>query len=278
MGLRHKYRLQLLLEIAEISKISYFWCLYKKDKPDKYSKIKEKIKDIHKNDKALGYRRIEIILRKQGTKINHKTVLKLMKNMGIKGKTIKKKYNFFRGTTGEVAPDIINRNFVATNPYEKLTTDVTQFNILGQKVYLSPILDMYNREIISSDISKSPNFKQIISMLKKMVVKLPINVAPILHSDQGWQYSMDNYQKILKSHNITQSMSRKGNCLDNSIMESFFGRLKVEMFYGEKFASVNDFVDKLKKFLDYYNSNRVSVKLDGLSPIEYREQYFSEFN
>jgi len=133
-------------------------------------------------------------------------------------------------------------------------------------------MDLYNREIISYDISLSPNLEQVRNMLNGLFEKLPNGATPILHSDQGWQYQHSKYQRYLREHNIIQSMSRKGNCMDNGAMENFFGRLKVEMFYGEKFESVNDFIEKLREYIEYYNIERISLKLKGLSPVQYRTQ------
>ena len=243
-------------------------------KPNKYENVEKEILKIYeKSYKAYGYRRIQIDLRKEKIFINHKTTLKLMRSLKIRGKIKKKKYNSFRGAVSNKSPNLIDRNFKATKPYEKLTTDVSQFNVCGEKIYLSPILDMYSNEIVSYSISTSPNMAQIKQMMEGLFKNLPEGAEPILHSDQGWQYWQDDYCNLLKSRNIKQSMSRKGNCLDNSIMESFFGRLKVEMFYGEKFENKEDFIARLRKYIDYYNSERISLKLNGLSPIQYRNQF-----
>ena len=209
-------------------------------------------------------------MRAKGYIINHKTVLKLMKSLNLKGKQRKnEKYHSYKGEVGKVAENLLRRDFSAEKPFEKLTTDVTQFNVCGEKVYLSPILDLYNREIISYSISLSPNLEQIREMLSGLFEKLPETARPLFHSDQGWQYQHAEYQRLLKAHNITQSMSRKGNCMDNGAMENFFGRLKVEMFYGEKFESVNAFIEKLKEYIEYYNNERIITKLKT-SPVKYR--------
>ena len=192
--------------------------------------------------------------------------------MGLRGKRRKSKYKSYKGEVGKIAPNVINRNFETSKPFEKLVTDVTEFAVCEDKVYLSPILDLYNNEIISYSVSLSPNFEQTREMLKGLFDKLPKGETPILHSDQGWQYQMKEFQRLLREHSIRQSMSRKGNCLDNSVMENFFGRLKVEMFYGEKFESVNVFIDKLKEYVYYYNNERISLKLKGKSPVQYRTQ------
>ena len=199
-----------------------------------------------------------------------------MNSLGLKGKQHKNtRYYSYKGEIGKIADNLLKRDFHSTNPFEKLTTDVTEFKVCGEKVYLSPIMDLFNREIISYSISKYPNLDQIREMLNGLFKKLPANVTPIFHSDQGWQYQRNEYQRLLSEHNITQSMSRKGNCLDNSAMENFFGRLKVEMFYGEKFKSVNSFIDELKDYIYYYNNERISSKVKGMSPVQFRTHSLS---
>ena len=193
-----------------------------------------------------------------------------MKTLHLQAKQRRSKYKSYKGEVGKVAPNILKRNFEANKPFEKLTTDVTEFSVCGEKVYLSPIMDLYNREIISYNISRSPNFWQTREMLNGLFEKLPNDARPILHSDQGWQYQMREYQRLLAEHNITQSMSRKGNCLDNSSMENFFGRLKVEMFFGEKFQTTDEFIRCLEEYIAYYNNEIISLKLKGMSPIQYR--------
>lgn len=262
-----------LLEFANNPRSTFYYHLSILSKKDKYSVEKQEILNIFNQNKSrYGYRRILLELRNLGYTINHKTVLKLMKSLNIQGKQRKSKYKSYKGEVGKIAPNIINRDFVANAPFQKLTTDVTEFAVCDEKVYLSPILDMFNNEIVSYSISTSPNFNQTREMLNELINKLPTNSNPILHSDQGWQYQMKEYQRILKENNITQSMSRKGNCLDNSVIENFFGRLKTEMFFGEKFESVNTFIDKLKEYIYYYNNERIILKLK-MSPVKYRTQY-----
>ncbi len=149
-----------------------------------------------------------------------------MFNLGLKGKRPKEKYHSYKGDIGKKADNIIHRDFKATKPNQKWTTDVSQFNFSWGKCYLSPILDMYNDEIISYDLSLHPNLEQIINMLNKAFNKYDSLDDLIFHSDQGWQYQHQTFIDKLNEKGITQSMSRKGNCYDNSIMESFFGTLK----------------------------------------------------
>ena len=226
---------------------------------------------FEKNGQRYGYRRIACALQEKGIKINHKKVQRLMKMLGIRGKTRKNgKYHSYKGEVGTVADNLLSRDFYAENACEKLATDVTQFHVCTTKVYLSPIMDLYNNEIMSYSISLRPDLAQIREMLDGLSKKLPEGATPILHSDQGWQYQHAEYQRYLKEHNITQSMSRKGNCMDNGAMECFFGRLKVEIFYGEKFESVDDFMQKLREYISYWNNERISLKLKGMSPVGYR--------
>jgi putative transposase len=271
LELRQRYKLALLLKCSKLPRSTFYYYL-KQSKQDKYSVEKVEIQHLfEENKQRYGYRRITALLRQKGIVLNHKTVLKLMKSLNLNGKTRKnEKYHSYKGEVGKVADNLLQRDFTASKPFEKLTTDVTQFNVCNDKVYLSPVMDLYNREIISYSISLSPNLAQIWEMLDGLFEKLPDGATPIFHSDQGWQYQHSEYQRQLKEHNIIQSMSRKGNCMDNGAMENFFGRLKVEMFYGEKFQTVDEFVHCLEQYISYYNNERISLKLKGMSPVQYR--------
>lgn len=241
--------------------------------PDKYAKIKEQVRSIYcENQGRYGYRRITQELHNQGYIINHKTVQRLMKILGLKCMVRIKKYRSYRGEIGKIAPNIIKREFNATAPNQKWTTDITEFSLFGQKLYLSPILDMYNSEIISYVISERPVLKQVMDMLDIAFAKIPDKTNLIFHSDQGWQYQHKQYQKKLKDKGIRQSMSRKGNCLDNSIMENFFGLLKSELLYLQDFSSIEEFKLELENYMGYYNNKRIKCKLKGLSPVQYRIQ------
>ena len=254
-----------------MSRSTYYYQQKRLRELDKYREVKEQIKSIFERNKGrYGYRRVHITLLQQGTLLNHKTTQKLMKSMGLKGKQRKHKYRSYKGEVGKVSANILNRQFESQKPFEKLVTDVTEFHICNEKVYLSPVMDLFNREIVAHSISRSPSFAQTKVMLEQLFEKLPKEATPLMHSDQGWQYQMREYQSMLKEHNISQSMSRKGNCLDNSVMENFFGRLKTEMFIGETFSSVDDFQQKLEEYICYFNNERVSLKLKGMSPVQYR--------
>ena len=259
------------MKLSGLARSTYYY-YQKHQNTDKYEYEKQVIQEIFNSNKGrYGYRRITMVMHNKGYVINHKTVLKLMNSLGLKGKQRKNdKYHSYKGQVGKVADNHLNREFYAEKPFEKLTTDVTQFKIGDEKIYLSPVMDLFNREIVSYSISTSPNLWQIREMLDGLFEKLPADATPLFHSDQGWQYQHAEYQRLLAEHNIKQSMSRKGNCMDNGAMENFFGRLKVEMYYGEKFESVNTFIDELKQYIDYYNNERISTKLKGMSPVKYR--------
>ena len=271
--LRQKYTLTALLALAKLSRSTYYYHLKQVNKPDKYREIKEQITAIyHENQGRYGYRRITMELHNRGYVINHKTVQRLMKELGIKCMVRIQKYRSYKGEVGKIAPNLIECDFSAPAPNQKWTTDITEFSLFGEKIYLSPILDMFNGEIISYNISSRPVLGQVMDMLDKAFAKIPDNTNLIFHSDQCWQYQHKQYQKRLIDKGIQQSMSRKGNCLDNSVMENFFGLLKSELLYLREFQSIDEFVMELEKYIDYYNNKRIKSKLKGLSPVQYRVQ------
>ncbi len=195
-----------------------------------------------------------------------------MKILNLKCMVRLKKYKSYKGEVGRIADNILKRDFKADKPNLKWVTDITEFNLFCQKVYLSPILDLFNGEIVSYNIGYRPTFDLVSSMLTKAFENLPNNTKLILHSDQGWHYQIKPYQRMLKKKGITQSMSRKGNCLDNAVIENFFGHLKSELLYLQKFQSLEHFIEELHEYIYYYNNNRIKAKLKGLSPVEYRNQ------
>lgn len=275
MELRHKFDLEILLNQTNMARSSFYYHKKQFDLPDKYKKIKELIKTIyHQHKGRYGYRRITDELQNRAIIINHKTVLRLMKLLGLKSIIRVKKYKSYKGENGKIAPNLLERKFKATAPNQKWATDITEFNVSGNKLYLSPIIDLFNQEIISYELTERPVFNQIVMMLNKAFKKIPNNTNLMLHSDQGWQYQMKRYQYILKEKGIIQSMSRKGNCLDNAIIENFFGTLKSEMFYTQKFKSIKQLKIEIDKYIIYYNNERIKSNLNKMSPIKYRAHYY----
>ena len=274
--LRLKYNLKILLKISKLAKSVYYYTLAKENKDDKNKEIIEKIREIFINNKErYGYRRITLELKNQGYNVNHKKVYRIMVKLGLKPlKRNKRKYSSYKGTVGKIADNLIKRNFNSDKPNEKWYTDVTEFNLRGEKCYLSPILDGFNGEIISYNTSKSPNLNQINDMLNKAFDKNNNLEGLIFHSDQGWQYQHASYQQRLKNKGINQSMSRKGNSLDNGMMENFFGLLKTEMFYDQEdnYETLDELIKAIDDYIYYYNNDRIKEKLKGLSPENYRLQ------
>ena len=225
------------------------------------------------NKEKCGFHRIYRELRNRGVRVNHKRVQRLMHDMKLFGKTPKEKYHSYKGKVGKIADNIIDRDFSTAAPLQKQTTDVSQFRFSWGKCYLSPILDMNTNEIISYNLSLSPNMEQIQRLLNKAFEKFPSVEGLIFHSDQGWQYQHAYFRNTLKEHGIIQSMSRKGNCYDNCIMETFFGRLKNEIFYGyEKYYRLfGEFSEAMRKYIDYYNNERIQTKTKWMPPAKYRE-------
>lgn len=204
--------------------------------------------------------------------MNHKTVQRLMAELSLRSLIRVKKYRSWKGEAGRAAPNILNRNFSASKSNEKWVTDVTEFSLQGKKLYLSPVLDLFNREIISYSLSEKPVMKMMDTMLLDAFSRLGPEESPLLHSDQGWQYRMAGYQAKLKAQGVIQSMSRKGNCLDNAVVENFFGTLKSECFYPGQFGNLDELKRAIHEYIHYYNNERISLKLKGLSPVEYRTQ------
>ena len=264
--LRLTYSLKILLKVSGLAKSVYYYTLAKTDKDNKNKEIIDKIKEIFLNNKErYGYRRITLELRNQGFEVNHKKVYRLMVKLGLKPlKRNKRKYSSYKGTIGKIADNYINREFYADKPNQKWYTDVTEFNLRGEKCYLSPILDGFNGEVISYNTSKSPNLEQINDMLNKGFEGKNLE-GLIFHSDQGWQYQHESYQQRLKNHGIIQSMSKKGNSMDNGMMENFFGLLKTEMFYDQedKYKNIDELIIAIDDYIDYYNNDRIKVKLKG---------------
>ena len=273
------FRLDLLLETAGLARSTYYYQLKQLDGFDKDKELKAEIQSIYCEHKGnYGYRRMTLELRNRGFMVNHKKVQRLMKVLGLSARIRRKrKYSSYQGEVGKKAENLIQRQFEASKPMEKCYTDVTEFAIPNstQKLYLSPVLDGFNSEIIAYNLSTSPNLEQVKSMLDQSFTEEHYENT-ILHSDQGWQYQHQYYHQFLEDKGIQPSMSRKGDSPDNGMMESFFGILKSEMFYGyeKTFHSLEQLEQAIVDYIDYYNNKLIKVKLKGLSPVQYRTKSF----
>lgn len=274
-ALRHEFPVSRLLQLAEIPRSTYYYHAKKADQPDRYENVKQEIRNICEENKGrYGYRRVTMELHRRNYHINHKKVLKLMGELGLLSRVRMKKYNSYRGEIGKAAPNLLNRDFTAMSPNQKWVTDITEFQLFGKKLYLSPILDLFNGELVSYSLSYHPDFQQIRDMLHEAFDHLPSGDHPILHSDQGWQYRMEEYRQLLRKKGISQSMSRKATCLDNAVAENFFSILKTELLYLQQFTSLEQFIEELKKYLHYYNYQRIKLRLKT-NPVQYRLDFLA---
>lgn len=263
--------MKALIKLDEIPRSTYYFYVKKMERPDKDEELKILIKEIFDEHKGrYGYRRIRDELVNRGYNVNHKKVQRIMKELGLKSMVRMKKYRSYKGKVGKTAPNILDRNFKAEKPNEKWVTDITEFKLFGEKLYLSPILDLFNGEIITYTIGSRPTYSLVSEMLEKSFERISDNDELIIHSDQGWHYQMKQYRYALKEHGITQSMSRKGNCYDNAVIENFFGIMKSEFLYLNEFESIEHFKQELEEYMFYYNNKRIKSKLKGKSPIQYR--------
>ncbi len=277
--LRTKYDLKILLEITAIPLSVYYYQVNSiKNKVNKYVEIEKEIDYLYlqKHKKRIGYQRVYIELKKQGNVIGKNKVLEIMKKKGYSCQNTRRyrKYNSYKGNLGGVVPNIIERNFKTIKPFEKAGTDITMFRINDKAVYLSPIIDFCTREILSYEVGTDAKVVKIINMLKKLESTHRDNIkGMIIQSDQGVQYQNSRYSEMLSEMKIIQSMSRKGNCLDNSPTENFFGRLKEEIWYNKSYRYKNEkeLIDQIHEYIKYYNETRIVTRLKT-SPIDYRNQ------
>jgi transposase InsO family protein len=273
MSLLPRFPLAGLLALTGLARSTFYYQRSALQVPDKHTELKEQIQSVYEQEKGLyGYRRITAVLRQLGVVVNHKVVQRLMGVMQLKSVVRPKKYRAYKGLVGTLAPNLLERNFTAQRPNQKWVTDVTEFKVGQQKLYLSPVMDLYNGEIVAYQMDTRPCFAMVTTMLDKAFERLKHKPRLVIHSDQGWQYQQAQYRYKLEKQGVQQSMSRKGNCLDNAAMESFFGTLKSEFFYLKKFDSVEELKAGVDDYIRYYNYDRIKMKLGGLSPVAYRTQ------
>ena len=259
----------------------YWQKRFKLENPDK--EIEEKIVEIRELNKDYGYRRVSGELRNQGYIVNKKKVQRIMQKLNLQVTSFtrkSRKYSSYKGRIGTVAPNRINRRFNTHIPHQKITTDTTEFkyyeidakgHMTMRKLYLDPFMDMCNGEIVSYAMDKRPTARNVMNALELAIeATADCPYRRTFHSDQGWAYQMKAYTKRFKEEKIFQSMSRKGNCLHNSLMENFFGLLKQEIYYGVVYYSYEELESEIRKYIKYYNENRIKEKLGYLSPVQYR--------
>jgi putative transposase len=272
--LKAHYPLRLLLQIADLPRSTFYDHRRRLRRDDAQAGIKEAIRDAFTAAKsAYGHRRIRAVLHRQGWQVSKKTVLKLMRQLGLHCPVRRRKrYNSFRGEVGEAADNVLNRQFTTRSRHTKWVTDVTEFTVGATKVYLSPVLDLHDNRVVSATAGPSPSVKMITDGLRTAINMLGPEEKPLVHSDQGFQYRHTLWRDALRDAGLTQSMSRKGTCLDNAAMEGFFSHLKEEWFRIQKPTTVDAFHEGLNHYLRWWNTTRIQERLGYLSPDEYRAQ------
>ena len=274
MALRDKYPVKSILEVFDMAKSSYCYQQKQIKKENKIAKIKERIKILFfESHKRYGYRRIHLLLKREGIIISEKIVRSIMKEENLIVLAIRqRKYNSYLGEISPAVPNEIQRDFHADKPNKKWLTDITEFKIGEGKVYLSPIIDCFDGMPITWTVGTSPNAELVNTMLDNAIVLLKENEHPIIHSDRGCHYRWSGWIQRMDEAGLTRSMSKKGCSPDNSACEGFFGRMKNEMFYGEKWdkISVEEFISIINQYMQWYRDKRIKLSLGGLSPMEYR--------
>ncbi|WP_307311548.1 IS3 family transposase [Neobacillus driksii] len=274
--LKETFKPKDVLQIVGIPESTYHYHIKMMNKENPDQELEELIQSIFEEHNGnYGYRRIQLELENRGYEVNHKKVQRIMNELGLKGDKFKlksRKYSSYKGTTGTVAKNLINRRFKTNVCHQKLTTDITEFKCSdGIKLYLNPIMDMFNSEILSFGIGMRPTLDLALTPLEEALeIVKDSKFRTTVHSDQGWHYQHNKWVKTLKKNKVFQSMSRKGNCLDNSPMENFFGLLKQEMYYGEALCSYEELKKRIEEYISYYNNKRIKQKLAGMSPVQYR--------
>lgn len=272
--LKADYPLPVLLAVAGLARSTFFYHQARLARPDPHAELKAAITEAFEAAHGrYGHRRVHTALTHQGRQVAKKTVLKLMNTLGLVCKIRRpRRYRSWLGQPGTVAANVLNREFTASAPDTKWVTDVTEFRIGDSKLYLSPVIDLFDRSVIAYTHGPSPTLELTNSSLRKAIATLGTENRPLVHSDQGFQYQHASWRALLGDAGLTQSMSRRATCLDNSIAENFFGHLKEELFHHTRFDTVEEFTVALDEYLDWYNTTRISTTLKGLSPAKYRAQ------
>ena len=271
------YPLSDLLESAGLARSSYYYAISHPKAPTRPELWEAAAEIFSRTANGCGHRQIAMCLRaEQGVRIADKTVLKMMHEMGIscgiRRETDYHRYNSYRGVVGETFENVIGRDFAADGPWEKMGTDVTESEQPWGKAYFAPVYDFGSKEVVAWSTSLHPNMAQQHELLDQLLSKKPEGSAPILHSDMGWQYQQAGWCNRLKEAGVVQSMSRKGNCIDNGATEQVFGHLKDEFFRNQTWPSFEEFKRALDAYIVHWNTRRRQVKLKGLTPEEFRNQ------
>ena len=272
-----RFALSDLLECAGLARSTYYYALAHPKKPTRPELWDAAREIFSRTPNGCGHRQIAMCLRaERGAVVADKTVLKMMGEMGlrcgIRRETDYHRYNSYKGVVGETFENVIGRDFAADGPWQKMGTDVTEFKCSFGKAYLAPAYDFGSGEIAAWSITESPNMAQQEEMLDMLIPLVPAGASPVMQSDMGWQYQNAGYVKRLRDAGFVQSMSRKGNCLDNACTEGLFGHMKDEFFKGRDWDDFETFKADLEAYIAHWNTRRRQVRLKGLTPEEFRNQ------
>ena len=272
--LKSHHRLEYLLEAAGIPRSTFFYHQKRLSEPDKHAGIKDAILESFEVCKhRYGYRRVLLDLRNKGWVVNHKLVYKIMRQMGLRAKICQRRpYVSYAGTIGRIADNKLDRKFTPDTPNTVFVSDVTEFRVAGRKVYLSPVMDLFDRSIVAHTVATSPTAAFTADSLSKTIAACAPKPGWMMHTDQGFQYQHSSWRNLIGDNGGVQSMSRKANCYDNAVMENFFGHVKTEMYHGEVFDTVEEFNQAIEDYIQWYNTERIQQRLKGLTPMQYQNQ------
>lgn len=274
VSLKAEHRLDVLLDVAGLARSTFFYHQARLRTPDPNAEVKAAITEAFEHSHGrYGHRRIHHALTRAGWRVAKKTVLTLMRGLGLACRVRRRRrFTSYQGQVGTIAANLLDRDFDATAPNQKWVTDVTEFRVGDRKLYLSPVMDLFDRQIIAHSIGPSPTLQLTNSSLQAALATRGDGQAPLVHSDQGFQYQHPSWRRLLADAGATQSMSRKANCYDNAVIENFFGHLKAELFHHTRYLDTDALTTALHEYIHWYNTERISTKLEGLSPVQYRTQ------
>jgi transposase InsO family protein len=263
-----------LLRAAGLARSTFYYqCQAATQRADQQSAMETKIRAVYDAHKGrYGYRRITAMLcGSMAEAVNHKCVQRLMQKMGLRALIrAKKRSRYVPAVSDTHVPNVLQRDFCATEPNQKWVTDITEFHVAGHKLYLSACMDLFNGEIVAYRMARRPVFELVSGTFEAALSRTNCGAKLIVHSDQGWHYKMQPYRAMLARRGVTQSMSRKGNCFDNAVIESFFGTLKAEYFRLAAPTSIDALETGVHDYVHYYNNERIKLGLQGLSPVAFR--------
>ena len=272
--LKSHHRLEYLLKAAGIPRSTFFYHQKRLSQSDKHAAVKDAIREsFERNKHRYGYRRVLLDLRNQGWVVNHKLVYKLMREMGLRAKIRRRRpYVSYAGTISHIADNKLDRKFTPDRPNAVFVSDVTEFQVAGRKIYLSPVMDLFDRSIVAHTVATSPSTAFTADSLSKAIAVCAPEPGWMMHIDQGFHCQHSSWRNLIDDNGGVQSMSRKANCYDNAVMENFFGHLKTEMYHGEAFDTVTDLTQAIDEYIQWYNTKRIQQRLKGLTPTQYRNQ------